>query len=134
VTTAGIAERGAGKRQYSGLHFTRYATYPPQPTSLTMTISSTFFAWFQAERELTADELAGIVRGLALLREEQSIYGWRITQAPDVPPNVALELTAENETDASIRASIMFVEAVSAAGLEGETGVFGFAEAALRNR
>ncbi len=96
--------------------------------------SPVFFAWFQATRDLSETELMGIVRGLALLRDERSISGWRLSHERDSYPRVSLEVEAETDADAVVRASMMFVEAASAADLEGEAGVFDFVEVTRRAR
>lgn len=93
-----------------------------------------FFAWFQATRDLTEAELLGIVRGLSLLKEEHSVNGWRLSHERDSAPRVSLEVEAETDADAVVQASMLFVEAASAAGLEEEAAVFAFAEVTPRAR
>lgn len=91
-----------------------------------------FFVRYQAGRELTEAELVGLVRGLTLLRDERSIVGWRLAHEHASHPRVSLEIDAESEIDAQVRASIVFVEALAAARLEDEPDVFRFGESVSR--
>jgi hypothetical protein len=99
-----------------------------------VTDSASYFAWFQAQRELTPDELADVVKTIERLRDADQLYGWRITHAPDNPPSVALELDASSEEDAVVRAGMLFLDSLSAAGAIFGSEVFAFAEAARRTR
>ncbi|MGI8508234.1 MAG: hypothetical protein ACR2MQ_02800 [Gemmatimonadaceae bacterium] len=91
-----------------------------------------FFVRYQAGRELTEAELVGLVRGLTLLREERSILGWRLAHEHASHARVSLEIDAESEVDAQVRASIVFVEALAAARLEDEPDVFRLGETVSR--
>lgn len=91
-----------------------------------------YFVRYQAGRELTEEELVGLVRGLSLLREERSILGWRLANEQDSAPRVSIEMEAESEVDAQVRASLVFVEALAAARLEDEPNVFTFGESVSR--
>lgn len=91
-----------------------------------------FFVRFQATRELTDAELIGIVTGLALLRDESSILGWRLAHEFASHPRVSLQLDAESEADAVVQANVLFVEALAAAQLEDERDVFQLGETVTR--
>ncbi len=91
-----------------------------------------FFVRFQATRDLSDSELVGVLQGLALLREENSIRGWRLAHEFRNRPRVSLELEAETDTDAAVKGSIVFVEALAAAHLEGERDVFRIGETVSR--
>lgn len=91
-----------------------------------------YFVRYQAGRELAEAELVGLVRGLTLLRDESSILGWRLAHEHASHPRVSLEIEAESEIDAQVRASIVFVEALAAARLEEEPDVFRFGESVSR--
>lgn len=91
-----------------------------------------FFVRYQAGRDLTEAELVGLVRGLTLLREERSILGWRLSHEHASHPRVSIEIQAETEIDAQVRASLVFVEALAAARLEEEPDVFRFGESVSR--
>lgn len=93
---------------------------------------TTFFVRFQATRDLTEAELIGVLQGLALLREEQSIRGWRLAHEFGSPPRVSLELEAATDTDAAVMGGIVFVEALAAAKLEDERDVFRIGETVSR--
>lgn len=91
-----------------------------------------FFVRFQATRDLTEAELIGVLQGLALLREEQSIRGWRLAHEFRSPPRVSLQLEAETDSDAAAKGGILFVEALAAANLEDERDVFRLGETVSR--
>ncbi len=91
-----------------------------------------FFVRFQATRDLTELELIGVLQGITLLREEQSIRGWRLAHEFGSPPRVSLELEAETDTDAAVKGGMVFVEALAAANLEQERDVFRIGETVSR--
>lgn len=95
-------------------------------------LSNGYFVRYQAERQLTESELVGLVRGLTLLRDENSILGWRLAHEHAGTPRVSIEIRAEDETDAQVKTSLVFVEALAAARLDEEAGVFTLGETVAR--
>lgn len=91
-----------------------------------------FFVRFQAARDLVEAELVGLTKALTLLRDERAILGWRLAHELGAHPQVSLEIAAETDVDAEVGASMVFVEALAEANLEGERDVFGFGKTVTR--
>ncbi len=91
-----------------------------------------FFVRFQSTRDLSDEELGGALKGLALLREEGSILGWRLAHEVGRSPLISLEVEAESDSDAAVEGGMVFVEVLAAAGLEGQREVFQRGEAVTR--